>query len=72
MFFASRSPRSADALTWWKAALLVIGAAVFLFGTTLEIRWVSWVGLALLLVTFVLRFVRPPSSPPDADGDVSR
>ena len=72
MIFASRAPRRADGLTWTKAVLLVAGAAVFLIGNVVALRWVSWVGLGLLLVAFVMRFMRPSNKTPEHHGDVSR
>ena len=72
MLFPSRHSRSRDPLYRWKALALVTGVALFLTGVRLEIPWLNWVGIAVLGVALVLRFVRGTHEKDGTDGTEGR
>ena len=63
MFRPSRDrSRTDDPFVVWKVRIFVIGAACSLAGIGLEISWVVWVGVGVLAIGMLLRFIRPPLS----------
>ena len=48
-----------------KLVIAVVGVAVFLTGVRLEIELVRWIGIGLVAVAFLLRFIR------QRDGDAA-
>jgi len=57
MFFASRTRGSGRGYLGLKLAFSAVGIGVFLLAVRLENRPLSWVGLGLLLISFLLRFL---------------
>jgi membrane protein implicated in regulation of membrane protease activity len=57
MIFVNRSPRAPDRFLPWKVGLFVAAGLLIYFGVRLELRWVLWIAIALLLVAVGLRFV---------------
>ena len=54
----SRQPRRRDRHLWWKAGLLVAGAILLVIGVESQRRWMMAIGMAALVMAFVLRFLR--------------
>lgn len=58
MFRPSRKRREAeDRFLAWKVQLFLIGAAAAFAGMAMSLSWLVWVGIAVLLVAMVLRFL---------------
>ncbi len=52
-----------------KLVIAVVGVAVFMTGVRLEMEVVRWLGIGLVAVAFLLRFIgrrNAPSAPDDA------
>ena len=49
-------------LTIAKLAFALVGIAVFAYGARVDDRIVRWVGIAFVVVAFLLRFVKRPDS----------
>lgn len=47
-----------DRLTLAKVALVIVGVGVFAFGVRSEETVIRWVGIGLVIVAFLLRFVK--------------
>jgi membrane protein implicated in regulation of membrane protease activity len=46
-----------------KLVIAAVGVAVFMTGVRLELPIVRWIGIGLVAVAFLLRFVGPRSAP---------
>lgn len=57
MFFVDRSRRGPDRFLPWKVGLFVAAGLLIYFGVRLDLRWVLWIAIVLLLVAVGLRFV---------------
>ena len=58
MFRPSRKRREGeDRFLAWKVQLFLIGAAAAFAGMAMSLSWLGWVGIAVLLVAMVLRFL---------------
>ncbi|MXW18607.1 MAG: hypothetical protein F4139_12515 [Gemmatimonadetes bacterium] len=58
MFRPSRKRREGeDRFLAWKVQLFLIGAAAAFAGMAMSLSWLVWVGIAVLLVAMVLRFL---------------
>lgn len=58
MFRPSRKRREGeDRFLSWKIGLFVIGAAAAFAGMAMSLSWLVWVGIAVLVVAMILRFV---------------
>jgi hypothetical protein len=66
MFLASRQPRGPDRYLRWKTAALVVGAVLVLWGARLDAPWPVWVGIGVLVVGFLLRFLPQGTRGPDS------
>jgi hypothetical protein len=49
------------ALVLAKVVLAIVGVLFFLSGVRTDTEWLRWIGIALLAVGFLLRFVRRTS-----------
>ena len=58
MFRPSRKRREGeDRFLAWKIGLFVIGAAAAFGGMATSLSWLVWVGIAVLVVAMILRFL---------------
>ena len=58
MFRPSRKRREGeDRFLAWKVGLFVIGAAAAFAGMAGSLSWLVWVGIAVLVVAMILRFL---------------
>ena len=55
MVFINRSRRGPDRFLSWKLMLFFVSGLLIYFGIRLELRWVLWVAILLLLVAVGLR-----------------
>ena len=72
MFFASRTRHGRDRYLRWKMAALVIGAVLILWGSRSEQSWPVWVGIAVLALAFVMRFLPQPAHGGDEGEEASK
>ena len=56
MLFTDRSRRGPDRFFPWKVGLFVAAGLLIYFGVRLDLRWVLWIAIGLLLVAVGLRF----------------
>ncbi len=60
MFRPSRKSREGeDRFLAWKVRLFVTGAVAAFAGMAMSLSWLVWVGIAVLAVAVVLRFLPP-------------
>lgn len=55
--FIRRSRKKADRFVEWKVGFFFLGAALWIAGAILGLRWLSWGAIGVLLVGLLLRFV---------------
>ena len=67
MFFASRTRHGPDRYLPWKMGALVVGAVLILWGSKSGLSWPVWVGIAVLAVAVVMRFLPQPARGPEDD-----
>ncbi len=67
-FRPSREATGPDPLLTWKVRLFVVGAALGIWGMVAETSWLVTVGLVILFVGMLLRFVGR-GTPEDAEED---
>lgn len=70
MFRASREKRGPDIFLAAKVGIFLLGAVIALIGIATGTDWVITLAIAVLLVGFALRFVRPregEAQKPDVD-----
>jgi hypothetical protein len=53
-------------ITWIRLGVAAIGLLVWVYGYQADDTTVRWVGIALLAVAVLLRFVAPRRRPPEA------
>jgi hypothetical protein len=72
MFLASRARRGPDRYLRWKMAALVVGAVLVLAGARLGRPLFVWIGIAALVVGYVLRFLpQRPATNRDVDSNTA-
>ena len=69
MVFFRRTPRGHDRWLGAKIILLGIAGVVFLLAVRLELRWLVWVAVGLLLAGFLMRFLHREAHDDEAAGD---
>ncbi|MDE2763155.1 MAG: hypothetical protein OXQ94_15735 [Gemmatimonadota bacterium] len=57
MFRPSRERRGEDRFLAWKVRIFVAGAALALAGIGMSLSWLVWVGIGVLVVGLLLRFL---------------
>ena len=68
MFRASRDKRGPDVFLAAKVGIFCIGAVIALIGIATDTDWVITLAIAVLLVGFALRFVRPRDTEDEGQG----
>ncbi len=68
IIFLSRSRTGEDRYLRARTALMCAGAGLGLGGMVLEINWLIWLALAILLAGVALRHVRPRGEGEDEAG----
>lgn len=64
--FIDRTPRDDDPWLRLKVGSFILGAVLALGGMALDLGWLVWVAVAVLLVGFAARFFPDPG--PEDDG----
>jgi len=57
MFRPSRERRGEDRFLAWKVRIFVAGAALAFAGIGMSLSWLVWVGIGVLVVGLLLRFL---------------
>ncbi len=57
MFRPSRERRGEDRFLAWKVRVFVAGAALEFAGIGMSLSWLVWVGIGVLVVGLLLRFL---------------
>jgi hypothetical protein len=65
IIFLNRSRTAEDRYLRARTALMCVGAGLGLGGMLLDIAWLIWLALAILLAGVALRLVRPPGEGED-------
>jgi hypothetical protein len=54
--FIRRSRKNDDRFVEWKVAVFFLGAALWVAGAILGVRWLVWAAIGVLLIGVLLRF----------------
>jgi membrane protein implicated in regulation of membrane protease activity len=68
MIFLNRRKEGEDPHLDWKVRSFLAGAFLALLGMGLELNWLIWLGIAVLLAGFGLRFLRGDNTPSEQTG----
>lgn len=63
MLFPDRSRRGPDKFLFWKVMLFAVAGLLIYFGIRLELGWLLWIAVIVLIAGMALRFL------PSKEGD---